>query len=380
MQFKDIIGQDKIKKRLINTVKDNRISHAQLFLGHEGSGKLALAIAYAQYISCKDKQNNDSCGKCSSCIQYNKLIHPDLHFAYPVAPTKKYPKHPVSEMFLEEWRKLLTKTNYYPNLNDWYKEIDIEKKQGIISAEDCNEIIKTLSLKPYESEYKVMIIWMAEKIFHSAAPKILKILEEPSDKTLFILISENQDKIISTILSRTQIIKIPKISDIDLQNALINKANCTNREAKRVAAIADGNAKRALELINTEGEDDFIFIKFRDWMRMCLAINKNIVTLNNFINEISIVTGGRERQKELFSYALRTIRECLLSNYENNNLEKLEGEELIFIQKFSSFINSKNAVQLTEEFNKASFHIERNANPKIVFMDLSLTVNKLLSC
>ena len=380
MQFKDIIGQDKIKKRLINTVKDNRISHAQLFLGPEGSGKLALAIAYAQYINCKNKQDNDSCGQCSSCIKYNKIIHPDLHFVYPVAATKKHPKHPVSEMFLEKWREFLKENNYYPNLNDWYKKIDIEQKQGIISAEDCNEIIKTLSLKPYESEYKVMIIWMAEKIFHSAAPKILKILEEPSDKTLFILISENQDKIISTILSRTQIIKIPKISDIDLQNALINKTNCTDREAKRIAAIADGNVKRALGLVNTDKEHDFNFINFRDWMRLCLKINKNIVKLNNFVNEISKVTGGRERQKGLLSYALRIIRECLLLNYGNNNLEKLEREELIFIQKFSFFINSKNIVQLTEEFNKALFHIERNGNPKIVFMDLSLTVNKLLRC
>ena len=194
--------------------------HAQLFLGPEGSGKLPLALAYAQYINCQNRQEDDSCGHCPSCIKFNKLIHPDLHFVYPVSKTKDSSDKPTSKEFLKPWRELVLENNGYINLTDWYEKIDIEKKQGIINADDCNNIIKTLSYKSFESEYKIMIIWMVEKLFHSAAPKILKILEEPPEKTLFILISENPDIIINTILSRTQLVKIPKIANNDLYQEL----------------------------------------------------------------------------------------------------------------------------------------------------------------
>lgn len=194
MLFNKIIGQQQVKERLIQTVKENRVSHAQLFIGANGSGKLALAIAYAQYVNCKSRSETDSCGICPSCIKYEKLIHPDLHFIYPIAATKEV-KKPRSADFIESWRSLLIENNYYISLNEWFEKIGIENKQGIINAEDCNSIIKTLGYKSYEAEYKVMIIWMAEKLFHAAAPKILKILEEPPEKTLFILITEIRIKL-----------------------------------------------------------------------------------------------------------------------------------------------------------------------------------------
>nr|MBC8146675.1 DNA polymerase III subunit delta [Bacteroidota bacterium] len=217
MQFKEVIGHEEIKKRLIQTVRENRISHAQLFAGQEGIGKLALAIAYGQYISCTNKQETDSCGVCPSCIKYNKLIHPDLYFTYPVSTNKEVKTKPLSRLFISKWREILLQKDYIFSLQQWYQKIQIENKQGIINTEDCNEIIKSLSLKTFESEYRVVIIWMPEKLFHAAAPKLLKILEEPPPKTLFLLITESPDKILKTIISRTQIIKIPKLKDQDVK-------------------------------------------------------------------------------------------------------------------------------------------------------------------
>ena len=200
MLFKDVIGHNDLKSRLLLSVKEGRIPHAQLFFGPEGSGNLPLAFAYAQYLNCKNRQPEDSCGLCPSCIQFQKLAHPDLHFIYPVATTTTIKEKPKSLDFIAQWREFLLSNNCYVSLNDWYETIEIEKKQGIINKDDCNEIVRLLGYKSYESEYKVMVIWMVEKLFHAAAPKILKILEEPPDKTVFLLITENTDLILSTII------------------------------------------------------------------------------------------------------------------------------------------------------------------------------------
>jgi len=215
LKFADVIGQQQVKSQLLKTVKNNRVSHAQLFLGQAGIGKLGLAIAYAQYINCTNKQEDDSCGVCPSCVKYEKLIHPDLHFIFPTATTERVEK-PKSKDFVSEWRELILDRNGYISIADWYGKIGIERKRAIINARDCNDIIQTLSYKSFEAEYKVMIIWMVEKLFHSAAPKLLKILEEPPDKTLFILVAENQESMLKTILSRTQLIKVPFLQDDDL--------------------------------------------------------------------------------------------------------------------------------------------------------------------
>jgi DNA polymerase III subunit delta' len=380
MKFTDIAGQTRIKNYLLQTVRNNRVSHAQLFHGPGGSGKLAIAIAYAQYINCENKQvltegelRGDSCGICPSCVKYNKLAHPDLHFFFPIAATKDV-KKPISVEFLNKWRNFLISRNYIVTLNDWYEEIGMENKQGIINAEDCNEITRLLSYKAYESEYKIVIIWFVEKLFHSAAPKILKILEEPPEKTLFILICENTDQILNTIFSRTQLVKIPKLTDRDIINVLSRDHQCSEIDARKIAALCDGNMELACRLVNENEEEDFNFINLRKWLRMCYK--SDIPELAKFTEEIAKIS--RERQKSFLSYALRVTRHCILLNFRLDPLVRLEGEENTFVHQLSPFFNPSNGPLITEEINKAIFHIERNANAKILFMDLSLILARLL--
>jgi len=370
MLFKNIIGQDHIKARLIRSVKENRVSHAQLFLGPEGSGKLALAIAYAQYIGCEDKQEDDSCGVCRSCVKFEKLAHPDLHFLYPISATKD---KPLSANYLSEWRSLFLENKGYVALTDWYDAIGLENKQGLINANDCNEVIKTLSLKAYESEYKIMIIWMIEKLFHAAAPKLLKILEEPPDKTLFILISENHEQVISTILSRTQIIKVPRIQNKDLMHALVNQYELSPKKANEIIRVVEGNYIEA-SLLAGNPVDDIHFNQLRDWMRLCYR--NSVSELIEWVEKFS--KAGREKQKSFLLNAIRVFRECMLISTGEEELIKAEGEELKFATDFSPFINSNNTVQIIQEFNEAIFHIERNAHPKILFLDLSLKMTELI--
>ena len=370
MLFKNIIGQEQIKKHLIRSVKENRISHAQLFLGPEGCGKLALAIAYSQYICCEDKKDDDSCGVCRSCVKFEKLVHPDLHFLYPFSATKD---KPVSSSLLSEWRNLLIENKCYISLPDWYEAIGIENQQGIINANDCNDTIKTLSLKSYESEYKIMIIWMIEKLFHSAAPKLLKILEEPPDKTLFLLVCENHEQVINTILSRSQIIKIPRISDKELTLALTQRQELSPKRANEIVRIAEGNYKEAISLA-VDLPDDNSFEQLQKWMQFCYR--EKIVEIIDWIEKFS--KAGREKQKTFLLNAIRVFRESILAGVGQTELIRSEGEERKVAINFSPFINSKNSVQIIKEFNDAIFHIERNANPKILFLDLSLKISELI--
>jgi DNA polymerase-3 subunit delta' len=375
MLFSEIIGLQQVKNKLVQTVNDNRISHAQLFLGPEGCGKLALAIAYAQFINCTHRkpESVDSCGTCPSCYKYGQLAHPDLHFVYPVATTRDVPKKPLSKDFLVKWRGLLSERKAYIKLAHWYDTIGIENKQGIINAEDCNEIIKTLSYKSYEARYKVMIIWMVEKLFHAAAPKILKILEEPPDNTLFILVAEDPGQIISTILSRTQLVKIRKPGDDDIRAALIKNFGVEPKNAHRAALAANGNFVQARELIAGADTDDY-FNLFRQWMRLCYKINVGAV--NNWTGEISKM--GREKQKAFLAFGSQIARECLAYKYQGEMALRREGEERKFIIDFSNTINHQFIAEFSNMLNQASYHIERNANPGILFMDFSLQINRIL--
>jgi DNA polymerase III subunit delta' len=376
MRFSEIIGQEQIKRKLAKTVADHRVSHAQLFFGPEGNEKLALAIAYAQYINCRDRttgDNADSCGVCPSCVKFQKLIHPDLHFIYPVATTKKITKKPKSIDFIEEWRTFLISMDYHVTLHEWYEFIGIENKQGIINAEDCMDIIHTLSYKSYESEYKVMVLWMVEKLYYSAAPKILKILEEPPEKTLFILISEDPDQIISTIRSRTLLVKIPKIGIPDLARYLTQKYAIEEREAGILARQSYGNLKQALHRLQHIEEDQFNYTRFRNWMLLCY--NNKIVEVVSFTAEISKI--GRENQKEFLLYALRVVENCTAIGSGNEGLVMAEGEELKFVKNIATYINPSNVARFSELFNTALYHIERNAHPQTLFLDVSLKAAQL---
>ncbi len=388
MKFSDIVGQEPLKQRLKRTVTDNRVSHAQLFFGPEGSGKLALALAYAQYINCRKRTPEDSCGECPSCKKYTKLIHPDLHFIYPINKTKEVDDKKVfSKDFIVPWREFLIQNNYYVSLPDWYEKIGIEKKQGIINADEADGINRTLAYKAYEAEYKVMIIWMVEKMNAPSANKLLKNLEEPSDKTLFILISENQEQIIATILSRAQLVKIPCLTDQDIRHSLELTHQIEPAEALKTARLADGNYTAALKLAGKTGSgpdsldaDRERFIIFREWMRRCFTIAGNLKDYDKLLETIPnlIGDGSREKQKEMLAFGLDMFRICLQYNVGNQHLVKLYGEEFDFVKNFSTFIHPRNINYFEEEFNRAIFHIERNANAQVVFTDLSHLIARIL--
>ena len=375
MLFKDIIGQENTKKRLIQTVKDNRISHAQLFFGSEGIGKLALAIAYAQYISCENKQENDSCGVCMSCYKYQKLVHPDLHFVFPVIKTSSN-QHPVSDNFLSEWRKMILNSSYF-SVNQWYEFIGTDKTentQGSIYVHESEEIIKKLMLKTFESEFKVMIIWLPEKMNISAANKLLKIIEEPPPKTLFLLVSENIDLIIQTIQSRTQLVKIPKIDNISLANAVNEKFNLDKDQLNDIIRLSDGNYINVINNIQSNDEYSYNLDTFIKMMRLAYA--DKVIDLISWVDSISSI--GREKQKGFLEYSIRMIRENYLMNNDIKGIVSLLKDENDFSKKFNKFINQNNIAEITEELNKAYFHIERNGNSKLIFSDLTLKLAKLL--
>jgi DNA polymerase-3 subunit delta' len=371
MLFKEIIGQQAVKERLQRSVMEKRISHAQLFLGPQGSGSLALAVAYAQYISCANKQHEDSCGQCSSCIKYNKLIHPDLHFVYPIALSKDVK---ISSDKLKEWRETFLE-NPYITLFNWFEKLDAENKQAVISKDESEEILRKLSLTSYEAEYKIMIIWQPEKMNPAAANKLLKILEEPPEKTLFLLVCEADDQLLRTIVSRTQLIKINKISDNDLINALINLHELSPDLAEKTAALADGSYAEALSLISENENAAQNLVSFQKLMRASLKFDPKAVMI--WIDEVS--AAGRERQKNFLNYALHIMRESLILNYGDASLVKLGQDEQEFVKKFSPFIHKNNIDAFVSELNKAHFHMERNANVKILFMDLAFKFNELLN-
>ncbi|MEO6883620.1 MAG: DNA polymerase III subunit delta' [Bacteroidia bacterium] len=371
MQFKDVIGQEDVKTRLIQSYKNNRVSHAQLFLGPEGSGNLPLALAYAQFISCTDKQENDSCGQCNSCVKYSKMAHPDLHLVYPIATSKEVK---TSESLVEKWRNLFLE-NPYMSLFQWIEQLDAENKQVMIGSDESASILEKLSLTSYESSYKIMLIWMAEKMNVSAANKLLKILEEPTENTLFLLVCENEENLLRTIISRTQLIKIKRLSTDEICNALQKDEHLERPEAVRIALLADGNYNSALKFLREGSSNENNFSLFREWMRMCLKFNGvKVVEWNNQMAAL-----GREEQKNFLHYVLHLLRECMMYSYTGTELMRTENEELAFVKNFSPFIHENNLEKFIDEINSACLQLERNANPKLLFTDLAFKINELLN-
>ncbi len=376
MLFKDIVGQERVKQRLIHSVVQGRISHAQLFLGPEGCGKLALAIAYAQFLACENRGTSDACGTCPSCLKYEKLIHPDLHFVYPVSTTKSIIKNPVSNDFIQEWRSALLE-NPYLSLSQWYERIGIENKQGIISRSESHEMIRILNLKSYESEFKIMILWMPEKMNQVAANKVLKILEEPPPKTLFILVSENTHTFLPTILSRTQIVKIPRIDGQSMTLALKESDMLPPEELQNIVKLANGNLLMARNLIDERAEIEFHLTQFTTMMR--LTYKGKIADIQQWIDDL--IALGREKQKHFLLYATRMIRENFMLNLMGGNDHEmiyLTAQETAFSKNFSPFIREKNVAQIVDELNKAHANISANANSRIVLLDLCLKIMKLI--
>lgn len=376
MQFKNIIGHAEVKKRLINSVKEGRISHAQLFLGEEGSGNLPMAIAYAQYIACENKGENDSCGECSSCIKYQKLAHPDLHFVFPVATNKEVKKDPVSTNYIGEWRNLNLEKGSYISLAQLQDKLETENKQLLISKNESAEILKALSLKTYEGEYKVMVIWYPEKFNNASANKLLKIIEEPPAKTLFLLVAHDAEQIIKTILSRTQLVKVGRIKEQELQNELESKFELEPTTAHNIAQISDGNYIKAKQLIAHSDAEESYHKLFTTLMRS--AFKGNVPGLIVWTEEIAKNSFGREKQKQFLKYGLHLFRESLITNYGDNSLNRVAQTEAKFLQNFAPYVHGANCIAIIELFNDAVYHIERNANPKILFLDVALKLTKLL--
>ncbi len=374
MLFSEIIGQSESKNKLLSMATSGRISHALMLLAPEGAGALPLSIAFARYINCTNKSENDACSNCPSCNKIKKLVHPDLHFVFPVATTKEIDKDPVSDNFILQFRKVFLQ-NPWMNLAEWFENIGIENKQGNISINESKEILRKLSLKAFESEYKIMIIWMPEKLNTQAANKLLKLLEEPPEKTIFILVSQDTSQILPTILSRTQLIKIPKILNTELKEALISRYGILNsEEIESIAEYANGNYLKALEVVNTGENKTFNFNAFVNLMRICYGIK--ISQLNDWVEEIYLI--GREKQKQFLEYTLKMIRGNYMTHIQQRQLIQFTKEEAEFSVKFSKFINSKNIELLTSEFNQAHSHIEYNGNAKIIFFHLGLRLVKLL--
>lgn len=374
MNFSQIPGQKAVIDRLRNSVAENRVSHALLFYGPEGSGKFAIALAFARYISCERRTAEDACGVCPSCVKYDKLIHPDLHFVFPVIK-KKSGTESVSDTFIAQWRAMVLRSAWF-SLSTWTEAMEVANEQALIPVAEAAEIIRKLNLKSFESDFKIMIIWLPEKMNAETANKLLKMIEEPPARTLFILVSEEDDRLLPTITSRCQHIRIPAIPSEDLSAHLVSTMGMDPVRASEIAAIANGNMVRAMELAREDDNSAVHLDRFTKLMRT--AYTRDIHALVTWSEETA--TLGRERQKSFLSYSLRMIRENFILNFngKENKLVYLTHAEDEFSGKFHPFINEKNINALNREFNLAYAHVESNGNTKMIFLDLALRTMRLI--
>ena len=391
MQFQKIIGQQAVKEQLVHLIGHNRLSHALLFLGKEGSGALQLAIAFAQYIVCQPKaaepdlfgsflaappaspeKGEDSCGVCAACSKSEKLVHPDIHFSYPVIP-KKSGEKPISTDYITEWREFIA-LHPYGSVYDWLQFIGAENKQGNITANECNEIIRKLNLKSFESEYKILIMWMPE-FLGKEGNKLLKLIEEPPPNTLFILVAENEDLILPTIVSRTQLIKVPLLSDGEIEAALELRAGVPIEKAHQIAILSEGNYREAVQMLQ-HIENDWQGT-LREWLN--LIVKKNYGGQVKWIDDIS--KQGREKQKQFVKYFIHLLEQAIRlqlidTERENDNQDQSTADFALRLNKLCTIPQQE---AIIHELNKASYYIERNANSKMLFNALSIKLYHIIS-
>lgn len=367
--FKDVIGQAAVKQHLIELVHGNRLSHALLVLGQEGSGALPMALAFAQYVVCEQPGENDACGVCPTCVKTQRLMHPDIHYSYPVIPKKAGDK-PVSTDYGAEWREFVAQYPY-GNAYDWLQFIGAENKQGNITAQECNDIIHKLNLKSFESGYKVLIMWMPEYLGNEGN-KLLKLIEEPPANTLFLLVAENESLILQTILSRTQLIKLPLPETADIERALIERAGVAAEQARQIAVLSEGNYHEALQLVR-HAEDDWQGV-LRDWLN---AILKNgPIAQVKWIEEIG--KSGRERQKQFLRYFNHLLEQAIRLRYIGDGLPVPEGER-DFALRLNKIADIGQQRAIIEELDRAAYYIERNAHAKMLFHALTIKLYHILA-
>ena len=366
MKFIDISGFEKEKNFLINAENKNHVAHAQLFFGSEGSPNLSLALAFISFLNCNNKINNDSCGECPSCKKIDKMIHPDVHFIFPVAPTTKINKNVISDLFIKEWRNFIL-DDPYQNVNDWFNFYGFENKSPNISKDESRNLIKKLTLKPFESENKIVLIWLPEYLHLYTSNALLKILEDPPPKTFFFLITNDYNRLLKTILSRVQMFKIRNFSDEELKKEILKKEDIAENELSKLILTSDGNLNQAKKIINSSNEDFLSFFKI--WMRNCYLNDyaKIQLDLEWFNNQTKI------NKKAFLIYSLNLIRESFVIKI-NSSLSRIVDEESEFIKNFSQSLNEEKTEKIILELNDSIRFLERNANPKIIFLDLSIEI------
>ena len=369
MSFSEIIGQEATKKQLVEMVNRSRLSHALFFLGKEGVGALPLALAFAQYILCENKTATDSCGVCSACKKAAAYMHPDIHYSFPVI-SKKVGEKPISSDFLPEWREFL-KGYPYGNVYDWLQSIHAENKQGNITAEECNDIFRKLALKSFEGEYKILILWMPEYL-GKEGNKLLKLVEEPPEKTLFIFVAESEEKVLGTILSRTQLVKIPMLDNQQVAEALEQRVGLSEDKALEIAALADGNYREAVQLSNQNSEDWQAYL--RDWLNALLK-GGNIV-LVKWVEEISKL--GRENQKQFLYYFNHLLGQSIRIRVLGADGFPISEKDRDFGLRLNKITSVSQQEVIIEELDKAAYYIERNANPKMLFHALSIKLRHII--
>ena len=368
MFFKDVIGQEAAKQCLVREVAEGRVPHARLFCGPEGSGKLPLALAYARYLCCTDRQGGDACGKCPSCVKFNKLVHPDVHFVYPVKSSQN-----VSDDFLREWRQLVLSNPYF-GFPNWMEAMGVENQQPLIGVRESDEISRKLNLKSSAGGYKVMLIWLPEKMNVQSANKLLKLLEEPPRQTVFLLVSEQPDALLVTIQSRTQRLELQKLTEEEVRCALEERAGLLPADAATVAHLSGGSYLKALDTIRVNEESKLYFDLFVSLMR--LSYQRKLREMKQWSEQVAAM--GRERQKHFLDYCQRSLRENFMFNFRRPELVCMTPDEQGFSQRFSPFVNERNVIGIMEELAVAQQHVEQNVNPKMIFFDFALKMIMLL--
>ena len=373
MLFKDIVGQEAVKKRLIQEVQENRVPHALLFTGPEGTGKLPMAIAYAQYLLCQNRGENDACDNCLSCRMFKELSHPDLHFVYPVINKETPPKKTISEDLVKLWREFIG-ANPYANINHWLNAMGAENKQATIYTAESDSISRKLNLVSSQGGYKVMIIWLPEKMQEECSNKILKILEEPPRQTVFLMVSEQPELLLQTIVSRTQRIDFKRLDAQTIEKALLEKQGLSEGYARQISHQANGSFLAALEAININEDKALFFDMFVLLMR--LSYQRKVKEMKQWSEQIA--GWGREKQKNFFIYCQRLVRENFIYNFGVEDLNYMSEDERNFSTRFARFINERNVMGIMDELTKAQRHIEQNVNARMVLFDFALKMIVLL--
>ena len=376
MYFKDVIGQDELKKQLTATACKGLIPHAQLFYGEEGTGAFQLALAYARYLNCTDRSADDSCGKCHTCLQYNEMAHPDLHFVFPMI-TQSKPKKEVCDDYLLEWQAFLKNRmaqKTYFTIDTWVATFGDEKKHAIIYAAESDKIIHKMNMRIYEAAFRVLFIWLPNRMHTTCANKLLKLIEEPPANTAILMVTDSVDQTLGTIVSRSQLVQVRPIKSAIITDVLHNQWGVQEDDARSIAHLTAGNYFKAVEYLSVKTDNAFFLEKFKTIMRN--GWSRSILGMKSFSEQMAAL--GRDKQMNFLAFCQRQIRENFVNCLNENTLNYLNAEEADFASKFSPYVNERNVVEMMDEFALAEMHIGQNVNSKMVFFDLSMRITVLV--